>query len=55
MLQRFQQFFLRYEDVGFYIDISQMNFPDGFFDQLRTGSKKAFRAMHELEAGRATE
>lgn len=55
MLQRFQQFFLRYEDVGFSIDISRMNFRGRFFDQLRTGSEKAFRAMHGLEAGRATE
>src|SRR5689334_127726 len=51
MWQRFQQFFLRYEDVGFSIDISRMNFPEGFFDQLRAGTEKALRAMHDLEGG----
>jgi glucose-6-phosphate isomerase len=51
MWQRFQQFFLRYDDIGFSMDISRMNFPDGFFDQLRTGSEKAFQAMHDLESG----
>src|SRR5438477_770947 len=51
MWQRFQQFFLRYDDVGFSMDISRMNFPEGFFDQLRGGSEKAFRAMRDLEGG----
>src|SRR5205085_4009393 len=47
----FQQFYLRYDDIGFSIDISRMNFPEGYFDQLRAGSEKAFRAMHDLESG----
>ena len=51
MWQRLQQFFLRYDDVGFSIDISRMNFPEGFFDQLRAASDKAFRAMDDLESG----
>ena len=49
--QRFQQYFLRYHDIGFSIDISRMNFPADFFDRMRSGTEKAFRAMQELEAG----
>src|SRR5947209_1506848 len=49
--QRFQQYFLRYDDLGFSIDISRMKFPDGFFDQMRPKIEKAFSAMRGLEAG----
>jgi len=49
--QRFQQHFLRYDDVDFSIDISRMKFGDDFFDQMRTPVDRAFRAMAELEAG----
>src|ERR1051325_4510231 len=51
MWQRFQQFFLRYDDVGFSIDISRMNFPDGLLDQMQAHTKKALHAMRELEGG----
>src|SRR5438874_6916835 len=49
--QRFQQYFLRYDDLGFSIDISRMKFPDNFFDQLRPKIDKAFAAMRDLEGG----
>ncbi len=49
--QRFQQFFLRYEDLGFSLDISRMKFPDDFFDQMQPKIDKAFAAMRDLEAG----
>src|SRR2546421_4175008 len=49
--ERFQQYFLRYDDLGFSIDISRMKFPDGFFDQMRPKIEKAFSAMRDLEAG----
>src|SRR6266403_5190734 len=49
--QRFQQYFLRYEDLGFSIDISRMKFPDDFFDQMRPKIDNAFVAMRDLEAG----
>jgi glucose-6-phosphate isomerase len=49
--QRFQQYFLRYDELGFSIDISRMKFPDDFFDKMRTKVEKAFAAMHDLEAG----
>src|SRR3989441_8294629 len=49
--QRFQQYFLRYDDLGFSIDISRLKFPDDFFDKMRPRIDKAFTAMRELEAG----
>jgi len=48
---RFQKYFLRYDDLGFSIDISRMRFPDGFFEEMRPRVEKAFAAMRELEAG----
>src|SRR5256885_1132782 len=49
--QRFQQYFLRYDELGFSIDISRMKFGDEFFSDMRPKIDKAFAAMHELEAG----
>src|ERR1700730_9716051 len=49
--QRFQQYFLRYDDPDFSIDISRMKFPDDFFAKMRPKIDKAFAAMRELEAG----
>ena len=49
--QRFQQFFLRYDKLGFSIDISRMKFPDDFFEKMQPKIDKAFAAMRELEAG----
>ena len=49
--QRFQQYLLRYEDLGFCLDISRMKFPDDFFAKMRPLVEKAFAAMRELEAG----
>ena len=49
--QRFQQFFLRYDDVGFSIDISRMKFPDDFFERMSLKIDKAFASMRDLEAG----
>ncbi len=49
--QRFQQYFLRYDDLDFSIDISRMKFPDDFFDRMRPKIDKAFAAMRDLEAG----
>src|SRR5712692_8626927 len=49
--QRFQQYFLRYDDLDFSIDISRMKFPDDFFASMQSKIDKAFAAMRELEAG----
>jgi glucose-6-phosphate isomerase len=49
--QRFQQYFLRYDDLGFSLDISRMKFPHDFFDKMRPKIEKAFAAMRDLERG----
>ena len=49
--QRFQRYFLRYDDLDFSIDISRMKFPEGFFGKMQGRVDKAFAAMSELEAG----
>jgi glucose-6-phosphate isomerase len=48
---RFQQYFLRYQDLGFALDISRMKFPDDFFDKMRSRIETAFSEMRDLEAG----
>ncbi|MGI8891217.1 MAG: glucose-6-phosphate isomerase [Chthoniobacterales bacterium] len=49
--QRFQQFYLRYDDLGFSLDISRMRFPDGFLEKMEPQVEQAFNAMRELEGG----
>ena len=49
--QRFQDHFVKYNELGFSIDISRMRFPDGFFEKMQPAVKAAFAAMQELEAG----
>ncbi len=48
---RFQNHFLRYDDLDFSIDISRMKFSDEFFDKMQPRVGKALAEMHELEAG----
>jgi glucose-6-phosphate isomerase len=48
---RFQEHFLFCDRLGFAIDISRMRFPDGFFEEMKAPSEKAFESMRELEAG----
>src|SRR5262245_50323179 len=50
--QRFQRYFLRYDELGFSIDISRMKFPDDFFNKMRARIDQAFTAMRDLEAGK---
>jgi len=49
--RRFQQYFLRYDDLGFSIDISRMRFPDDFLEKMEPKAQQAFAAMGELEKG----
>ena len=49
--ERFQQYFLRYDDLGFSIDISRMRFPNDFFERMQPQVERAFAAMRELEGG----
>ena len=49
--QRFQQYFVHYDDLGFSLDISRMKFPEDFFEKMQPKIENAFAAMRELEAG----
>src|SRR6266550_1345767 len=49
--QRFQRYFVHYDDLGFSLDISRMKFPDDFFEKMQPRIEKAFAAMEELESG----
>ena len=49
--QRFQDYYLSYDDLGFSFDISRMRFPDGFFAKMKPQVEQAFAAMRDLEAG----
>src|SRR5450432_3232927 len=49
--QRYQKYFLSYDDLGFSIDISRMRFPDGFLEKMRPQVETALVAMRDLEAG----
>src|SRR6266516_1329018 len=49
--QRFQEYFLRYVDLDFSIDIIRMKCPADFFEKMQPKIEKAFAAMRELEAG----
>ena len=42
---------LRYDDLGFTMDISRMRFGDGFFAGMQPKAEKALAAMKALEAG----
>lgn len=48
---RFQTYFLAYDDMGFALDISRMQFDDSFFHQMEPQIAKAYQEMKELEAG----
>ncbi|MCS7008710.1 MAG: glucose-6-phosphate isomerase, partial [Chthoniobacterales bacterium] len=48
---RFKQFFLRYSDLGFFLDISRMNFPEDFLCGMAGAADLAVRNMRELERG----
>jgi glucose-6-phosphate isomerase len=49
--QRFQQYYVHYDDLGFSLDISRMRFPDGFLEKIKPKVEKAFAAMRDLETG----
>ena len=48
---RFQDTFLRYDDLGISVDISRMSFPGDFFTGMRPKIDAAFASMKDLEAG----
>lgn len=48
---RFTQYHLRYEDLGFTLDISRMRFGEDFLPAMASKAKVALEAMSKLEAG----
>ncbi len=48
---RYQQYLLRHDALGFTLDISRMRFGDDFLGQMEPLAQKAFTAMQALEAG----
>jgi glucose-6-phosphate isomerase len=48
---RYQQYLLRHDALGFTLDISRMRFGDDFPGQMEPLAQKAFTAMQALEAG----
>ncbi len=49
--QRFQEYYFEYPTIGLALDLSRMNFPDGFFETLEPRLQSAYREMRELEGG----
>jgi glucose-6-phosphate isomerase len=48
---RFQQYFLSYDDLGISVDISRMDFPEDYFAGMAFVADRACKQMKELEAG----
>lgn len=48
---QFQKSFSCFPALDLALDLSRMNFPDGFFASMEPNIQKAFAAMHDLEAG----
>jgi glucose-6-phosphate isomerase len=48
---RFQEYLLRYEDLGLTLDISRMRFGDDFLAAMQPKAERALAAMKALEAG----
>src|ERR1051326_3734252 len=50
--QHFQQSYFEFPSIGLSLDLSRMNFPEGFFEKMQPQMQKAFGEMAELERGR---
>jgi glucose-6-phosphate isomerase len=48
---RYCTYLVRYEELGISLDVSRMNFPDGYLASMREEVAKAFADMKLLEAG----
>jgi len=49
--QRYSSYLCSCPELGLSLDISRMNFGDGFFQQMEPAMQRAFTAMSELEKG----
>jgi glucose-6-phosphate isomerase len=48
---RYQQYLVRHEALGFSLDVSRMRFGDDFLGNMEPLAQKAFASMKDLEAG----
>src|SRR5689334_1314546 len=49
---RFQKYFIRYDDIGFALDVSRMRFKAEFIQEMSSKVEHAFAAMRDLEEGK---
>ena len=49
--RRFKKYYSEYPDIGLSLDLSRMNFGEGFFGSMEGRMKKAFAEMDALEHG----
>ena len=49
--ERYRQFLVRHDSLGFSIDVSRMRFADDFFPKMEPLAQHAFTQMQALEAG----
>ena len=50
-LEHFQKYFYDNADLGVSVDISRLNFPDNFWEEMEPRFQDAFREMADLERG----
>ena len=48
---RFQQYLCHCHEIGLWLDISRMNFDDGFLSQMEPAMQRAYITMQALEQG----
>ncbi len=48
---RYQQYYTEFASLGLSVDLSRVNFPDGFLTTMERPLQRAFAAMAELEKG----
>ncbi|MEM9163545.1 MAG: glucose-6-phosphate isomerase, partial [Cyanobacteria bacterium P01_F01_bin.4] len=49
--KRYQEWLYYHEDLGFYLDVSRVNFDDAFVSEMAPRFEKAFQDIKAIEAG----
>src|SRR5687768_908333 len=49
--EHFKKWYFDYWELGFWLDLSRVKFPDDFFRRMEPRMQQAFAAMDELERG----
>src|ERR1044071_9845540 len=49
--QRFQKYYSEFPSLALAVDLSRMNFHDGYFEAMEPRMQRAFAAMTQLERG----